>query len=81
MNWKEINGKLSRTYIFKSQTELSQFLLKIAIIADDFNHHPDYNVSKCGQVNFNLFTHDKNKITTFDFQLAEKIEHIYNTIA
>ena len=47
MNWEEINGKLSKTYVFKNQTELAQFLLRVAIIADELNHHPDYVVFKC----------------------------------
>jgi 4a-hydroxytetrahydrobiopterin dehydratase len=78
MDWKENNGKLSKTFIFKTQTELAHFLLKVAIKADEFNHHPDYMVSKCSQVDFMIFSHDTNKISTFDIQLATKIDAIYN---
>lgn len=81
MDWKEIEGKLSRTYEFKTQTELAHFLLKVAKTADEIKHHPDYTVFKAAHVKFNLFSHDKNKITKLDTDLAEKIETIYKSIS
>ena len=80
MDWKEIDGKLSRTYEFKTQTELAQFLLEVAKTADEMKHHPDYSVFKAAQVKFTLFTHDKNAVTKLDTDLSEKIETIYKTI-
>lgn len=78
MEFNEVNGKLVNDYVFKSQTELVQFLLKVANYADEIKHHPDCKIHKAFQLEITLFTHDQNKITTLDFQLAEKIDFYYN---
>ena len=76
MNWETINGKLVYNLKFTSQTDLAQFLMKIAVIADEMNHHPDCKIHKAFQLEITLFTHDKNKITDLDYQLAEKINNL-----
>lgn len=77
MQWKTEHGRLVANFSFKSQTELAEFLLKVAQYADSISHHPDYCVFKCSQVRFSLFTHDKNQITTLDEQLAEYISTLF----
>ena len=78
MEFKEVNGKLVNDYVFKSQTGVVQFLLKGANYADEIKHHPECKIHKAFQLEITLFTHDQNKITTLDFQLAEKIDFYYN---
>lgn len=74
MEWNVMDGKLVKNFKFKSQTELAQFLLKVAASADEMNHHPDCKIHKAFQLEITLFTHDKNEITSLDHQLAEKID-------
>lgn len=74
MEWKVIDEKLVNNFKFKSQTELAQFLLKVANYADEINHHPDCKIHKAFQLEILLFTHDKNEITDLDYQLAQKID-------
>lgn len=76
MEWNVIDGKLVKNYKFKTQTELAQFLLKIATCADEMNHHPDCKIHKAFQLEITLFTHDKNEITDLDHQLVEKINSL-----
>lgn len=76
MEWNVIDGKLVKNFKFKTQTELAQFLLKIATCADEMNHHPDCKIHKAFQLEITLFTHDKNEITGLDHQLAEKINSL-----
>ena len=76
INWETVNGKLVTNLKFKSQTELVEFLLKVANLADEMNHHPDCKIHKAFQLEISLFTHDKNEITDLDYQLAEKIDSI-----
>ena len=76
MEWKIIEGKLTNNFKFKSQTELAEFLLKVAIYADKINHHPDYKIHKAFQLEISLFTHDKNEITNLDYQLSEFISSL-----
>lgn len=76
LNWEIIDRKLVTNLKFTSQTELVEFLLKIAHLADEMNHHPDCKIHKAFQLEISLFTHDKNEITDLDYQLAKKIESI-----
>lgn len=76
MDWKIVDHKLTNQFEFKTQTELAEFLLKIAVYADSINHHPDYSVFQCSKVTFTLFTHDKKQITEKDHQLAEFISSL-----
>jgi pterin-4a-carbinolamine dehydratase len=78
MEWIVIEGKLVNNFKFKSQTELAQFLLKVANYADEINHHPDCKIYKAFQLEITLFSHDKNEITDLDYQLAEKIDSLFH---
>lgn len=74
MEWNVIDGKLVNNFKFKSQTELAQFLLKVANYADEINHHPDCKIHKAFQLEIALYSHDKKEITDLDHQLAHKID-------
>ena len=78
MEWSVIDGKLVNNFKFKSQTELAQFLLKVANYADEINHHPDCKIHKASQLEISLYSHDKNEITNLDYQLAQKIDDLFN---
>jgi 4a-hydroxytetrahydrobiopterin dehydratase len=78
MEWNIIDGKLVNNFKFKSQTELANFLLKVAKYADEINHHPDCKVHKAFQLEITLYTYDKNEITNLDYQLAEKIDDLFS---
>ena len=73
MQWLTKDGKLVNTFEFKSQTELAEFVLKIAKQADKMHHHPDYKIFKAFTVEITLFTYDKNAITALDYKLSEFI--------
>jgi 4a-hydroxytetrahydrobiopterin dehydratase len=77
MEWIVVGGKLVNNFKFKSQTELAHFLLKVANYADEINHHPDCKIHKAFQLEITLYSHDKNKITDLDYQLAEKIDSLF----
>ena len=78
MEWIVVEGKLVNNFKFKSQTELAQFLVKVANYADEINHHPDCKIHKAFQLEITLYSHDKNKITDLDYQLAEKIDSLFH---
>ena len=75
-SFQEVNGKLVSNFKFESQTELAQFLLKVAEYADEVNHHPDCKIHKGFQLEITLFTHDKKEITELDRQLAKFIDSL-----
>lgn len=78
MEWIVIEGKLVNNFKFKSQTELAHFLLKVTNYADEINHHPDCKIHKAFQLEISLFSHDKNELTNLDYQLAQKIDDLFN---
>jgi 4a-hydroxytetrahydrobiopterin dehydratase len=73
MEWITKEGKLVNTFDFKSQTELAEFVLKIAKQADKVHHHPDFKIFKAFTIEITLFTYDKNAITELDYKLSEFI--------
>ena len=54
------------------------FLLKVANYADEINHHPDCKIHKAFQLEITLFSQDKHEITDLDYQLAQKIDALFN---
>ena len=78
MEWNVIDGKLVNNFKFKSQMELARFLVKVANYADEINHHPDCKIHKAFQLEITLYSHDKNEITNLDYQLAQKIDELFN---
>ena len=78
MEWIVVEGKLVNNFKFKSQTELAQFLVKVANYADEINHHPDCKIQKAFQLEITLYSHVQNKITDLDYQLAEKIVSLFH---
>lgn len=73
MEWtissKEITGKVS----FESQTDAALFLLEVAKIADDINHHPDIQIVHCSDVFLTIYSHDTGTVEKKDHKLKDKI--------
>lgn len=76
MIWKELNNRLVFEVKFQTQTELAEFIMKVARIADEHNHHPDMMVRKCSELKLELYSHELNEITPKDHQIAELISLI-----
>jgi 4a-hydroxytetrahydrobiopterin dehydratase len=71
--WSVENGKLHKTLQFKSFLDAFAFMTKVAITAEAMNHHPEWS-NVYNKVTVDLVTHDLGGISTFDFELAKKIE-------
>jgi len=72
-NWEIKDNKLFRKYEFDTFMNAIEFINQVAEISDAMDHHPlirnVYNT-----VEFELWSHDQNKITDSDYSLAEAIE-------
>ena len=74
--WKENDNSLEAKIKFEDFKEAWGFLSKVAIIAEEMNHHPDWR-NVYNQVEIRLTTHDKgNAITEKDRQMAAAIEKL-----
>ena len=74
MNWNILDNKLIKEFSFKNQTELAEFLLKVAKLADENDHHPDAEIYQCSRLRLKLFTHTENGISELDRKLAKLID-------
>jgi len=73
--WSLKEGKLHKSFQFKSFIEAFGFMTKVAITAEAMNHHPEwFNVYN--KVTVDLVTHDLGGISTFDLELAKRMEEL-----
>lgn len=80
MNWNLIARQLRTTVHFNNQTELAEFVLRVAQLADEQDHHPDFTVRHCSELSIAVYSHDENRITERDYQLVEGITRLYREI-
>lgn len=75
-DWTFGKNTISRNFKFKTFVEAFSFMTAIALEAEKLNHHPDWSNSY-NQVNIVLTNHEAKGVTQLDFDLAKKIDHIY----
>jgi 4a-hydroxytetrahydrobiopterin dehydratase len=74
--WQLVEGKLTKTFKFKSFIRAFGWMSQIAIWAEKLNHHPEwFNVYN--KVDIQLTTHDVGGISELDFKLAQKMESFF----
>ena len=71
-DWEFKKNTISRSFKFSSYMDGINFVHSLALISENENHHPDIHFG-WGYVVIELFTHDQEKVTELDHQLAEKI--------
>ena len=71
--WQLSEGKLVKTFKFKSFIRAFGWMSQVAIWAEKLSHHPEwFNVYN--KVEVKLTTHDVDGISELDFKLASKME-------
>lgn len=74
--WKEENNKLSRSFEFQNFREAFAFMTKVAFIAEEKQHHPEWTNSY-NKLTIWLTTHDEgSKVTDKDRQMAKEIDRL-----
>jgi 4a-hydroxytetrahydrobiopterin dehydratase len=74
-NWHFNANGIEKNFLFKSFTEALGFIVKVGVLSEKMNHHPElFNVYN--KVSLRLTTHDAGGITDKDFKLATEIEEI-----
>lgn len=77
MNWNIIAHQFRTVIHFRNQTELARFVLEVAQLADQMDHHPDLTVTHCSELSISIYSHDKQEITQRDHLLKEAIDDLY----
>ena len=71
-----MNNRLTKTFKFKDFSEAFGFMTRVALIAEQMNHHPTWT-NTWNTVNFELSTHDAgDKVTDLDRKLADAIDRL-----
>lgn len=74
MSWNESDGSLQREFTFESFTEAFAFMTRVAFIAEDLDHHPEWT-NVYNRVTITLTSHDAgNVVTDRDRAMAERID-------
>jgi len=74
--WEEKNNFLTRTFEFSNFQEAFGFMTRVAFLAEEMNHHPNWS-NVYNKVYINLTTHDAgNVVTEKDRKLAEAIDKL-----
>ena len=77
--WKEKNNKLQKTFTFKDFSRAFAFMTRVAMLAEQHNHHPNWQ-NVWNTVTIELTTHDAgNAITEKDKKLAKAIDALLET--
>jgi len=78
-HWKEVVGRdaIERKFRFKDFKQAWIWMSKVAEIADEKNHHPEwFNVYN--RVDVVLSTHDCGGISQLDIDLAQNMDKLYD---
>ncbi|PWL32883.1 MAG: hypothetical protein DCO96_00600 [Fluviicola sp. XM-24bin1] len=75
INWNKTEQGIQTNLVFENQTELAEFVLKLAQISDAMQHHADMDI-RYNKLYLNIFTYDKNAITEMDAALCKEIEKL-----
>lgn len=72
-DWQVADGKLRRELRFRDFSEAFAFMVRVAFLAEQHDHHPDWS-NVYGTVVIGLATHDAGGITSKDFDLAAAVD-------
>jgi 4a-hydroxytetrahydrobiopterin dehydratase len=74
-DWHFNSDGIEKKFLFKSFTEALGFIVKVGVISEKMNHHPElFNVYN--KVNIRLTTHDAGGVTDKDIKLASEIDSL-----
>ena len=73
--WQEVDGALHKKFEFRNFAEAYAFMTKVAAVAEQQNHHPDWSNS-WNIVEISLCSHDKGAISQRDHDLANAIDEL-----
>ena len=73
--WEVKDGKLHKQFKFGSFAEAMGWMVSVGIHADKLDHHPDW-CNGYNKVDVDLMTHDMGALSTYDLELAAKMEEL-----
>jgi 4a-hydroxytetrahydrobiopterin dehydratase len=74
--WQREGNAITKEFVRGGFAEATQFIAKLAPMADAMDHHPDVQLYRYKRVKIILTTHSAGGITQNDFDLAAKIDAV-----
>ena len=71
--WTRDGEAISRTYVFADFNEAMGFVVRIGIVSEVADHHPDIDI-RWNKVTCVLSTHDQGALTSKDLDLASQFD-------
>jgi len=78
MKWTSSGGKLIRKIECQDFNDALALVNKIALIADELDHHPDLKIHGFKFLTIEVYTHTTNSITEKDRVLSKAIDKLLN---
>lgn len=73
------NASISKIYRFAEFQSAIDFIVKVALICEEMNHHPNWT-NVYDRVEVDLSTHEVKGVTEKDLELAKAMNKIYSSI-
>lgn len=73
--WSFNGEAIEREFAHASFLEAIAFVNRVAVVAERFNHHPDFEIHY-KRVTLRLWTHKMNAVTRADLQVAAALQQI-----
>lgn len=73
--WQIDKAGLHRTFTFRNFVDAWAFMNRVAVLAEEQDHHPDWKNSY-NTVDITLISHDKRAVTARDIRLATAINDV-----
>ena len=77
--WERAGDSITATAVFPAFLDAIAFVNKVAELAEAADHHPDIDI-RWNKVTLVLSTHSDGGLTAKDFDLAEKINAVPDTV-
>ena len=71
--WSVVNGMLTKEFTFDTYSSGVVFASAVGHAADKLNHHPDILIGY-RKIRVAVLTHDAGGLTSYDFELANRVE-------
>lgn len=78
-SWQARGKALVRTVKLPSFPRAIEVVDRVAVIAEELNHHPDIDI-RWRTLTFSLSTHAKGGITSADVALADRIDSVLTEV-
>jgi len=73
--WQLVDGQLHREFEFADFSEAFGFMARVALIAEQLNHHPDWSNS-WNRVVVDITSHDKSGVTDLCVDFATRVNRL-----